>query len=177
MKFTETEIPGVVIVESEPHGDERGTFVRIWDATVFADHGLEPRPAQWSLSSNTHAGTLRGMHYQAEPHAEAKLVRCIRGAIYDVALDLRADSPTFKRWAGVELRAGDARALYIPKGLAHGFQTLEDDTDVLYAISAPYEASASSGVRWDDPAFGIEWPEAESRVISERDRTWPDFAP
>jgi dTDP-4-dehydrorhamnose 3,5-epimerase len=177
MKFTETEIPGVVIVESEPHGDERGTFVRIWDTAVFAERGLEALTAQWSLSSNRNAGTLRGMHYQAEPHAEAKLVRCIRGAIYDVALDLRADSPTFKRWAGVELRAGDACALYIPKGLAHGFQTLEDDTEVLYAISAPYEASASSGVRWDDPAFGIEWPEAESRVISERDRTWPDFAP
>jgi dTDP-4-dehydrorhamnose 3,5-epimerase len=176
MKFTETEIRGVVLVESEPHGDERGTFVRIWDTAVFADHGLNARPAQWSLSSNTRAGTLRGMHYQDEPHAEAKLVRCIRGAMYDVALDLRRDSPSFKRWVAVELRAGDARALYIPEGLAHGFQTLEDETEVLYAISAPYEASASRGVRWDDPAFGIEWPEAADRVISERDRTWPDFS-
>jgi len=175
MNFTETEIPGVLVVESELHGDERGAFVRIWDTAEFAERGLESRPMQWSLSSNTRAGTLRGMHYQEEPHAEAKLVRCVRGALYDVALDLRADSPTFKRWFAVELRAGDARALYIPKGLAHGFQTLEDHTEVLYAISAPYEASASRGVRWDDPAYGIEWPEADSRVISERDRAWPDF--
>jgi dTDP-4-dehydrorhamnose 3,5-epimerase len=177
MNFTETEIPGVLVVESEPHGDERGSFVRIFDTTEFAGRGLEAQPMQWSLSSNTRAGTLRGMHYQAEPHAEAKLVRCVRGALYDVALDLRADSPTFKRWFALELRAGDARALYIPEGLAHGFQTLEDDTEVLYAISAPYEASASRGVRWDDPAFAIDWPDAASRVISERDRTWPDFSP
>jgi dTDP-4-dehydrorhamnose 3,5-epimerase len=175
MIFKETEIPGVFLVESEPHTDKRGTFTRIWDMAELAAHGLEAAPKQWSLSSNTRAGTLRGLHYQAEPHAEAKLVRCIRGALYDVVLDLRRDSPTFKGWLAVELRAGDARALYIPEGLAHGFQTLEDDTEVLYAISAHYEASASRGVRWDDPAFGIEWPAADSRIISEKDRSWPDF--
>lgn len=175
MKFRETELPGVVLVESERHNDERGSFMRIWDMAELAAHGLEPLPQQWSLSSNRRAGTLRGMHYQEEPHQEAKLVRCVRGALYDVAIDLRPESPTYKRWFAVELRAGDPTAVYIPEGLAHGFQTLEDDTEVLYAISTPHEPSASRGVRWDDPAFGIEWPEAESRVISERDRTWPDF--
>ncbi len=175
MNFRETPLPGVLVVESEPHADERGSFVRIWDEAELAQHGLASSPAQWSLSSNTRAGTLRGMHYQEAPHAEAKLVRCVRGALYDVALDLRPDSPTFKRWFAIELREGDAKALYIPEGFAHGFQTLEDDTEVLYAISVPYEASASRGVRWDDPAFGIEWPDAEPRVISERDRTYPDF--
>lgn len=176
MKFTQTEIFGVVLVESEPHTDDRGSFMRIWDRAELSEHGLEPQPVQWSLSYNTRAGTLRGMHYQEEPHAEEKLVRCVRGALYDVALDLRRESPTFGRWFAVELRAGDPTALYLSAGLAHGFQTLEDGTEILYAISAPYEPAAARGVRWDDPTFGIHWPDAESgRIMSDRDRSWPDY--
>lgn len=173
MRLQETEIPGLLLVEGEQHRDERGWFMRIWDE---AEQRIGPHPKQWSLSYNLRAGTLRGLHYQEQPHAEAKLVRCVRGALYDVALDLRPESPTFKRWFAAELRAGEPNAVYIPEGLAHGFQTLEDDTEVLYAISTPHEPSAARGVRWDDPAFAIEWPEAEERVISDRDRTWPDFS-
>jgi dTDP-4-dehydrorhamnose 3,5-epimerase len=175
MIFRETELPGVFLVDVEPKDDERGSFTRIWDSAELAEQGLDGHVVQCSVSHNARAGTLRGLHYQEEPHAETKLVRCLRGALYDVALDLRPSSPTFKRWVGVELRAGEPTGLYIPKGFAHGFQTLADDTEIFYAISELYEPTASRGVRWDDPAFAIEWPEADSRVISERDRTWADF--
>jgi dTDP-4-dehydrorhamnose 3,5-epimerase len=130
---------------------------------------------QTSVSHNAVAGTLRGLHFQAPPHEEDKLVTCVRGSLFDVLLDLRRDSPTFRSWFGVELSAGNGRSVFVPAGLAHGFQTLEDETTVLYNISAYYRPEAARGVRWDDPAFGIEWPPAETRVISERDRSFPDF--
>jgi dTDP-4-dehydrorhamnose 3,5-epimerase len=172
-----TEIPGAFVVESEPIADERGFFSRIFDADEFATRGLEIDFPQWSISYNERRGTLRGMHLQRDPHAEAKLVRCTRGSLYDVVLDLRPDSPTFRRWAAVELSEENRLALYIPKGLAHGFQTLAPATEVVYAMSERFEPSAADGVRWDDPAFGIEWPETEQRVMSEKDRSWPDFTP
>jgi dTDP-4-dehydrorhamnose 3,5-epimerase len=173
--FRETEIPGAFVVEPDPIQDERGSFARIFDEAEFAERGLDTAFGQWSMSFNERAGTLRGMHFQREPHAETKLVRCTRGALYDVIVDLRPDSVAFRHWAAVELSADNQLALYIPKGLAHGFQTLVDATEVAYAISEPYEPESSGGVRWDDPAFGIEWPEAEERVMSEKDRSWPDF--
>ena len=175
MIFHATELPGAFVVEPEPIGDERGFFARVFDADEFAARGLDAALAQSSLSYNERAGTLRGMHFQSAPHAETKLVRVTRGALYDVIVDLRPDSPTFKRWTAVELSAENRLALYIPEGLAHGFQTLQDGTEVIYAISRPYEPSAADGVRWDDPAFRIEWPPAEHRIMSEKDRAWPDF--
>lgn len=141
----------------------------------FEDHGLACEFVQTSVSHNAVAGTLRGLHFQAPPHEEDKLVTCVRGSLFDVLLDLRRDSPTFRSWFGVELSAGNGRSVFVPAGLAHGFQTLEDETTVLYNISAYYRPEAARGVRWDDPAFGIEWPPAETRVISERDRSFPDF--
>lgn len=141
----------------------------------FEDHGLACEFVQTSVSHNAVAGTLRGLHFQAPPHEEDKLVTCVRGSLFDVLLDLRRDSPTFRSWFGVELSAGNGRSVFVPAGLAHGFQTLRDETTVLYNISAYYRPEAARGVRWDDPAFGIEWPPAETRVISERDRSFPDF--
>jgi dTDP-4-dehydrorhamnose 3,5-epimerase len=175
MIFRETEIPGAYVIEPEPIPDERGSFARVFDADEFAARGLDNPGVQWSVSYNERAGTLRGMHFQSEPYAEAKLVRCTSGSLYDVIVDLRTASPTFKRWTAVELGAEGHLALYIPAGLAHGFQTLEDSTEIFYAISAPYEPSAAGGVRWDDPAFGIEWPESEHRTMSDKDKSWPDF--
>jgi dTDP-4-dehydrorhamnose 3,5-epimerase len=173
----ETEIPGVFVVEPELIADERGFFSRIFDVDEFSARGLETEFPQWSVSYNERPGTLRGMHFQRKPHAEVKLVRCTRGSLYDVVVDLRPDSPTFRRWTAVDLSAENRLAHYIPKGVAHGFQTLEPGTEVVYAISERYEPSAAGGVRWDDPAFGIEWPKAEQRVMSEKDRSWPDFTP
>jgi len=172
--FETTKIPGVVVVRLAPAADERGHFARTWDGEVFAAAGLNPVVAQCSVSFNVHAGTMRGMHYQAAPHGECKLVRCTRGRVFDVALDLRLDSPTFRRWTGVELSAENGVALYIPEGCAHGFLTLEDDSEVFYMISAPFAPDAARGVRWDDPAFGIAWPETV-RVIKDRDAAYPDF--
>jgi dTDP-4-dehydrorhamnose 3,5-epimerase len=177
VRFVGTPIAGVFVVELERHEDERGFFARTWCRDEFSDAGLNAELAQCSLSNNVAAGTLRGMHFQRHPHEEAKLVRCARGAIYDVALDLRRGSSTHGRWFGTELDAAAGRALYIPEGCAHGFQTLVDDTDVLYAISARYVPDAAGGVRWDDPAFGIVWPDAPERTISSRDREWPDYEP
>ncbi len=177
MRLLGTAIAGAFLVELDRHEDDRGFFARAWDTTEFADAGLAPQLAQASISRNTRAGTLRGMHFQRSPHEEAKLVRCVRGAIFDVALDLRPDSPTYLRSHGVELTHENGRALYVPEGCAHGFQTLVDDTDVLYLISRPYVPEAAAGVRWDDPAFGIAWPDVVVRTMSERDRSWPDFVP
>ena len=176
MIFRETEIPGAWVIEPELIEDERGFFTRVFDAEEFRSRGLDPDLAQGSISFNERAGTLRGMHFQREPHAEAKLVRVTRGSIYDVVVDLRRDSELFMRWTAVELTAENRLALYIPTGLAHGFQTLEDGSEVHYAISEYYEPSASTGVRWDDPAFAIDWPRADERVMSEKDRSWPDFS-
>jgi dTDP-4-dehydrorhamnose 3,5-epimerase len=175
MIFGETPIEGAILIELERLADERGSFARTFSAEEFAAHGLETRVVQCNTSTNTRAGTLRGMHYQVPPYAESKLVRCVRGAIYDVVVDLRPDSPTYCAWYGVELSASNLRMLFIPVGLAHGFQTLEDDTEVLYQMSAEYSAEHARGVRWDDPAFGIEWPDADVRTIADRDRNYADF--
>lgn len=174
MRFTETDIAGVVVIDLDPFVDDRGSFARIWCEEELRAHGLTAHLSQCSLSRNAKAGTLRGLHLQHAPHAEAKLVRCISGAIYDVALDLRQDSPTFGQWHAVELSAENDSALYIAEGCAHGFQTLVDGTEVLYLISSPYAPGAADGVRWDDPAFGIVWPLAEP-TISERDRRWRNY--
>jgi dTDP-4-dehydrorhamnose 3,5-epimerase len=175
MIFRETELPGAYVIQPEPIEDERGFFARLFDEDEFNDRGLERTFVQWSISHNERAGTLRGMHFQTPPHDEVKLVRVTSGALYDVIVDLRPGSPAFKRWTALELTAQNRLALYIPKGFAHGFQTLEDATEVFYAISASYEPSASGGVRWDDPLLGIEWPPSDRRIISEKDRSWPDF--
>ena len=174
MNFLDTGIDDLVLVELDEQRDERGSFVRTFDAAEWQARGFATRIAQCNLSRNTRRGTLRGMHFQAPPHAEAKLVRCSRGAIFDVAVDLRDDFPTFRRWFGVELTESNRRMLQIPERFAHGFLTLVDDSEVAYQMSAEYEPSHARGVRWDDPAFGIQWP-ASPIVISDRDRTFPDF--
>jgi dTDP-4-dehydrorhamnose 3,5-epimerase len=175
MIFTETELPGAFVVDLERREDDRGFFARAWCANEFSDHGLNTRLVQANLSFNDREGTLRGMHFQGEPVAEAKLIRCTRGSIFDAIVDLRADSPTFKRWIGVELSADNRRALYVPEGFAHGYQTLEPETETFYLVSEYYTPEAEGGVRWDDPAFGIEWPNPESPLLSDKDRSWPDF--
>ena len=175
MRFTPTRLDGVFVIELERHEDERGFFARTWCRDEFANHGLVSHLAQCSLSRNSSSGTLRGMHFQSAPYEETKVVRCTAGAIFDVIIDLRADSETQGEWLAVELRADEGNALYVPEGFAHGFQTLADETDVLYMIADPYVPDAASGVRWDDPAFGIQWPGAEVRTISDRDRSWPDY--
>jgi len=176
MRFEQTPLPGAWLIELDLLGDERGWFARTFDASEFAERGLNPAIAQCNASFNARRGTLRGMHYQAPPHGESKLVRCVRGAIFDVAVDLRADSPTQRRWHGVELSAENRLAFYIPDGLAHGFQTLSDDAEVLYQMGAPYVPAAARGVRYDDPAFAIDWPAVDGeRIVSERDRAFPDF--
>jgi dTDP-4-dehydrorhamnose 3,5-epimerase len=178
MRFLETPLGGAWIVELDLLGDERGWFARSFDAAEFEARGMNPAVAQCNSSFNASEGTVRGMHYQAAPHGESKLVRCVRGAIFDVAVDLREDSPTFRAWHGVELSAENRRAFYIPDGLAHGFQTLDADCEVLYQMGSPYVPEAARGVRWDDQAFGIAWPEpvGAARVISERDRSYCDFS-
>lgn len=173
MKFTATPIPGVWLTDMERHEDERGWFARSWCAEEFAARGLNPRLVQCSVSFNKKKGTLRGMHWQAAPHEEVKLVRCMRGAIYDVALDLRPGSPTFRNWFAAELTVENGHALYIPEGCAHGFQTLADDSEVFYQISHPWHQDYARGVRWNDPAFGIQWPDAAERHLSVRDQTYP----
>jgi dTDP-4-dehydrorhamnose 3,5-epimerase len=173
MLFIKTWVTGVFLIEPERIYDERGFFARTWCQHECEAHGLNTALAQCNLSFNRHKGTLRGMHYQAPPHEEAKLVRCTMGAIYDVAIDLRRESSTFAAHVGVILSAENRRMLYVPEGCAHGFLTLEDNTEVAYQMSEFYVPQASRGVRWDDPAFGIRWP-GEVRVIAERDRTYPD---
>lgn len=175
MFFHETEIEGVWVVEPERHEDERGFFARTWDRQEFEERGLSAALAQCSVSFNRRRLTLRGLHYQAAPSEEAKLVRCTAGAIFDVAVDLRPESPTFRRWVGRELSADNHLALFVTEGHAHGFLTLEDATEVAYAITQVHVPEASRGVRWDDPAFGIEWP-ADPLVMNERDRSYADFA-
>lgn len=174
MKFSRTKLAGVFRVAAEPHRDARGAFARLHCPDEFAAAGIAFAPAQTSLSCNPHRGTLRGMHYQAAPHAEAKLVRVTRGRVFDVAVDLRPDSPTHRDWVAEELSADNLMALYIPEGVAHGFLTLEADTDVLYQIAPAYTPGHDAGVRWDDPAFGIAWP-GPPQLISERDAQYPDY--
>jgi dTDP-4-dehydrorhamnose 3,5-epimerase len=174
MIFTRTKLQGAWIVEPEKLADERGFFARTWCQREAQAQALTPCWVQCNVSFNHETGTLRGMHYQAAPYAEAKLVRCTRGAIYDVALDLRPESPTFKEHVGTTLTAENHKMLYVPEGFAHGFLTLEDDTEVFYMMSEFYAPGHAQGVRWDDPAFSISWP-AEVRVISDRDRGYLDF--
>ncbi len=176
MRFVPTRLDGAYVVEPEPHEDERGLFARLWCRDELGVRSLDPQLAQCSISRNPRAGTLRGLHFQRAPHEETKLVLCTAGAVFDVIVDLRPGSPTEAQWFGATLDAELGAAMYVPKGFAHGFQTLVDGTDVLYLISTPYAPAAAGGVRWDDPAFGIEWPEAPVRTISERDRVWPDYA-
>jgi dTDP-4-dehydrorhamnose 3,5-epimerase len=177
MIFTESELGGAWVIDIDPREDDRGFFARAWCEREFEAHGLSTRVVQCNVSYNHERATLRGMHYQAPPHAEVKLIRCTRGAIYDVIVDLRADSSTYKRWVAVELTAENRRMLYIPEGFAHGYQTLVDDTETYYQVSEFYEPASERGLRWDDPAFGIAWPDAERRIISDKDRTWPDYRP
>jgi dTDP-4-dehydrorhamnose 3,5-epimerase len=172
--FTPTPLEGAFVIEPEPAADARGLFARTWCRRELEARGLETAIAQCSTSFNKRKGTLRGMHYQEAPFAETKIVRCTRGVIHDVIVDLRPQSPTFRHHVAVVLTAEDRKALYIPTGFAHGFQTLEDDTEVLYQISEFYSPEHSRGVRWDDPAFRIAWP-PDDRTMSERDRSYPDF--
>jgi dTDP-4-dehydrorhamnose 3,5-epimerase len=172
MIFVPTALDGVWQIEPERHSDPRGHFVRSFCAEEFAGHGLPATFVQCNISYNALRGTLRGLHWQADPHPEGKLVRCTRGAIFDVAVDLRPGSPTLHRWAAAELTADNGRALYVPPGFAHGFQTLADATEVFYQMTEPYHADLARGARWNDPAFGITWPLADP-LVSKRDLMHP----
>lgn len=167
-----TPLDGSFVVEPELISDDRGFFARSFCQNEFRAHGLDPAAAQCNISFNSKRGTLRGLHFQAKPHEEAKLVRCTRGVIWDVIVDLREDSPTRHRWFSVELSADNHRALFVPAGFAHGFQTLVDDSEVLYLMSEFYHPESARGLRWDDPAFGISWP-CPDPVLSPRDRSYP----
>jgi dTDP-4-dehydrorhamnose 3,5-epimerase len=174
--FQETKLKGAFIIDIEKREDERGFFARSWCPEEFRAHGLNTALTQVNISQNTRRGTLRGMHYQVDPAPETKVVRCARGRLYDVIVDLRPGSPTYLQWIGVELSAASYRMLYVPELFAHGFLTLEDDTEVHYLMSGAYSPSCARGARYNDPAFSIRWPE-EVRVISERDADYPDFQP
>lgn len=176
MKYVSTRLAGAHLIELEPLVDERGFFARTWCAREFESHGLNPKVSQTSISLTLRKGTLRGMHYQAEPYSEAKLVRCCAGSVYDVIVDLRADSPTYCEWLGIELTAQNRLMLYVPEGFAHGFQTLMDNTEMSYQISESYRSEYVRGVRWDDPLFGIRWPIPDP-IISARDSGFADFIP
>jgi dTDP-4-dehydrorhamnose 3,5-epimerase len=177
MIFTRTPIDGVFRVDVEPAEDARGSFARAWSVREFAEMGLATDFPEINFSSSSRRGTIRGLHYQAAPHQEAKFVRCIRGALFDVVVDLRPDSPTRYRWAGFEIRASLRQSIYIPGGCAHGVKTLEDDTEMLYMVSACYQPGAEFGIRWDDPFFDISWPDPDTQILSDKDRSWPDFRP
>ena len=172
MIFAETPIEGAYVIDIERLEDHRGFFARTWCANEFAEHGLDVHLVQCNISFNAASGTLRGMHYQAAPHGEAKLVRCTMGSIYDVIVDLRESSPNYLRWYGVELSAANRRMLYIPEGVGHGFQTLVPDSEVSYQMSELYHPESAKTARWNDPAFGIDWPIANP-VISDKDRNAP----
>jgi dTDP-4-dehydrorhamnose 3,5-epimerase len=173
MRFLPTELPGVFVVEPEPRADDRGLFARTYCRDEFAARGLCIEWVQCSVSFNARAGTLRGMHWQSAPHEEVKLVRCTSGAAFDVVVDMRAGSPTFRKWVAVELTAANRKAVYIPGGCAHGFQTLVDGTELFYQMSAFYAPESARGARWDDPALGIAWPPCDARVIAPRDLSFP----
>ncbi len=175
MQFTAGTVEGAFVIELERRSDERGFFARLWCAEELAGRGLDAGVAQINTAVSPRRGTLRGLHYQLAPHEEVKIVRCFRGAVFDVAVDLRPASATFRRWMGVELSADNARLLYVPQGCAHGYLTLSDDVELVYLTSRPYAPQAARGLRYDDPAFGIDWP-AEVTVISDNDRSWAPFA-
>ena len=175
MKFTETKLKGAYIIDLNKLEDDRGFFARAWCQKEFEEHGLNGRLSQANMSYNKRKGTLRGLHYQIAPYQEAKMVRCVRGALYDVIVDLRKDSPTYKQWIGVELTQDNHRMLYVPEDFGHAFITLVDDTVAFYQVSEFYTPGAERGLRWNDPALGIDWP-MEPAVVSEKDANWPDFA-
>lgn len=174
MTFTSASIEGSYIIDPELHGDERGFFARIFCAREFASRGLASDLVQTNMSYSAERGTMRGLHYQEAPHQEAKLIRCTRGAVFDVVVDVRPESTTFMEWMGVELTAKNRRMVYVPEGCAHGMLTLVADTEVFYPVSDFYSPDVEQGIRYDDPAFNIDWP-IDVRVISSKDRTWPDF--
>lgn len=175
MIFQETKIKGAFFIQIEPLEDERGFFARSWCQEQFKSHGLKTRLVQCNISFSHKKGTLRGLHYQTVPHEEAKLVRCTKGAIYDVIIDLRPQSLTYKQWLAVELSTDNRKMLYIPEGIAHGFQTLTDNAEVFYQMSEFYHPECAAGVRWDDPAFSIRWPETDERIISAQDQHYPGY--
>ena len=174
MNFAQTEIDGSFVVTMEPFADERGWFARAWCENEFREQALPVRAVQTNVSFNHRSGTIRGLHWQVAPFGESKLLRCTAGAIFDVAVDIREGSPTFGRWQGVRLEAGDGQLVYVPEGCAHGYQALEDGSEVSYNVSHAYVPGAERGLRWDDPAFGIEWP-LEDVIVSEKDAAWPDY--
>ena len=176
MRLTPTNIKDLIVVESEPRHDPRGYFHRLFDAEIFETENISFTPRQSGVSHNARAGTLRGMHYQRDPSEQAKLVRCLRGSLFDVAIDLRPQSTTYCHWFGIELRSDNHLALFVPNGFAHGFLTLQDNTDVLYEISHPENLTDAAGVRWNDPAFKVAWP-AEPQIINERDANYSDYLP
>lgn len=175
LKFTETPLVGAFVIEPERFDDERGLFARIYSEAEFATRGIETRFVEANISFNARCHTLRGLHFQRAPHAQAKLVRCTAGRIYDAIIDLRPDSPTFGRWAGVELTAANRRTLFVPEGFAHGYQTLADSTEVFYQVSDFYAPDSADGVRWNDPAFSIKWPVTNGVIVNERDGAYADF--
>ena len=175
MIFLETTLKDAYVIELERLNDERGFFARSWSPKEFAAHNLNSTLVECNISFSLKKGTLRGMHFQRAPYEQAKLVRCTRGSIYDVIIDLRESSPTFKHWLGLELTAENRRMLFVPEGFAHGFQTLEDNTELVYQMSTYYAPESSGGVRWNDPAFNIQWPPVDERVIATRDQQYPDF--
>jgi dTDP-4-dehydrorhamnose 3,5-epimerase len=175
MIFTETKLAGAFTIDLEMHTDSRGFLARSWSASEFAARRLNPQAAECNVSFSKRKGTLRGMHFQRPPHVQVKLVRCTAGAIFDAIIDLRPESPTFKQWVAVELTAENRRLLYVPEGFAHGFQTLADNSEVYYQMSDVYAPELAGGVRWNDPAFGIEWPEEDNRIINTRDSEYPNF--
>jgi dTDP-4-dehydrorhamnose 3,5-epimerase len=175
MKFTDTALPGVVLVDSDVFPDERGVFARAWMPDEFKARGLDVTIAQASLATNHYRGTIRGLHYQSAPFEEVKLIRAVRGTVFDVAVDLRPGSPTFLQWVGAELSSDNRRMLYVPHGCAHGYQTLTDDAEVFYFVSAAYSPAHQQGLRWDDPAVAVQWPLGPPTRISDRDAAFPDF--
>lgn len=175
MILTQTKLPGAYIIELEKQEDERGFFARVWCKKEFSEHSLASPMVQANMSANKKRGTLRGLHYQLAPHQEAKLVRCTKGAIFDVIIDLRPELGTYKQWLGVELTAENHKMLYVPEGFAHGYQTLSDDTEVFYQVSEFYSPESERGVRWNDPAFSIQWPITDSILISPKDQRWRDY--
>jgi len=176
MIFKETSIKGAYRIELEKFGDERGTFARAWCKSEFAGQGIDIDMVQANIGYSRHKNTLRGLHLQLSPHGEGKLVRCTKGAVWDVVLDLRKESESYKKWMGVELRDGEFEMLYLPPGCAHGYQTLEEHTEIFYLVSEYYAPEAERGVRWNDPQFGIEWKFTETPILSDKDKTWPDYS-
>lgn len=175
MIFTETKLPGAFIIDIEKHQDDRGFFARAWCQNEFEAQGLNTHWVQANLGFSNKKGTIRGLHYQIAPHAEIKLIRCIRGAVYDVIVDLRPESPTYKQWLGVELTADNHKMFYIPEGFAHGYQALVDDAETFYQVSQFYAPGAEKGIRWNDSAFNIEWAITKNLILSEKDKSWPDY--